>query len=216
MKSCAGIQTPIKHHSGFTLLEVLVALAITSLIMALLMGASYYVMQVRVRLVNEVHQGETEVRNQLWFREVVASIQPAPRESSDTFEGSPTEWRGFVLLPLDGDPHRAAPQVVTMSIEALKSGENALIYRAGDSAITIASWPFSNVRFAYQTSSGQLLEYWKSSEQGVERTPRGIQIKVANNANAQKSEDFSWYARIDADPWMRPPRAPDFLLGAGG
>ncbi|HEY9101396.1 prepilin-type N-terminal cleavage/methylation domain-containing protein [Chitinimonas sp.] len=185
---------------GFTLIEIMVALAITALVMTLLMGASYYILQVRVKLVNEVSEGELHARRQLWLHEIASSMQPLEREAPDGFEGKPEGFHGLAVRSLRGESN-GAPELVNLLLKRNESGEMALHYQAGDADIVLASWPDANAAFSYQNRAGKLLDSWTSAEQATERLPRAVALKVGRRSD-DSALDYYWI-RLDAEPWIK-------------
>lgn len=64
---------------GFTLVEMLVALVVTSLLISILMGMLYYMSRVQDSLQGEVVIREAQLRTKAWFSELVANCLPVEK-----------------------------------------------------------------------------------------------------------------------------------------
>lgn len=200
----------LRKTQGFTLVEMLVALAITSLVMTLLMGAMYYILQVRQKLASEVYDGEVTIRTQAWFRQLVHGVVPLESNVPDTFEGDAKGFRALIVPTLSVDLE-GAPEPVQLRLELGSKGVS-LIYQASGPAFTIATWPATSGHFEYILRSGKALEKWSPLEQMTDHAPRAIALTL----DMPDGEKQYLFARVDAEPWV--PRAkaqPFFMSGTG-
>ena len=86
------------RHSagGFTLVEVMVALVVTSLLVAVLMGALFYMYRVQESLQDELITREKVLRTRAWFEDVLSACLPIKADSglaNVPFSGSTSEIR---------------------------------------------------------------------------------------------------------------------------
>ncbi|MFT4170925.1 MAG: prepilin-type N-terminal cleavage/methylation domain-containing protein [Rhodocyclaceae bacterium] len=197
-------------YGGFTLVEVLVALAITSLLMSLLMGANFYILQIQEKLADEVRTGEQAMRDRLWFRHIVAGLQPMDKDSADAFVGSPEAFRGWVARPLEAGIH-VAPARVELALIKDDDGVVALRYTAHGVQHDLARWPASRARFTYHSRDGKIHDTWTAFSQPVERIPSAIGVVIESS----DGERPRWYARVDAHPWLLTATPPPILRGTG-
>jgi len=191
---------PIK---GFTLIEVLIALLITSLLVSILMGSLYYLSRVQESLRNEIVVREAELRSKAWYSEVLAGCMPAESGSGAGFVGSAREIACDSTSPL-------RPRLVGVSLRvhlALRRGEDGrtqITYREHDSpessAHVIAALGGGDAVFKYVGVSGQEFENWPPKINDPETLPRRIRL-VTSEAPAGESE---WGVTIRADPWLEP------------
>lgn len=194
---------------GFTLIEVLVALAITSMIMALLMGATFYLLQIRVKLTEEVHIGEQSTRQHIWFRQIAGSVQPSTLNDPGRFQGTESGFQSWVLRPLNSDTNNAMERAeLLLSPNSDIDGVN-LVYKSSDNSLLLASWPNANARFTYLTAAGKEETIWNGRFQPDENTPRAIQLTVKSK-DQDSLVDF-WFALVDAEPWLDSKDSPDFI-----
>ncbi|KAF0812335.1 hypothetical protein IGB42_03325 [Andreprevotia sp. IGB-42] len=196
---------------GFTLIEVMVALVMTALVMTLLMGASFYVLQIREKLSAEVNDGERGTRQRLWFRQTIAGLQAVKTESPDHFDGDETGFRALVLRPLSAEL-TSAPELIELRLKKRDEGGTALIYTAGETSVELASWPEGKARFGYFNTEGKVLSIWNSRTQASEHVPSAVEISVQNE-NDTVAMDY-WLASVTVDPWIDDKKPPQFLLDA--
>lgn len=198
-------------QSGFTLIEVMVALVVTSLVMTLLMSATYYVLQIRIKLNDEVRSGELIARQQLWFRQTVGSILPAGDTSPNAFSGDEQKITALVSRPLQARSLNY-PESIALTLKKTETQGVDLIYKSLEFSdapeIKIMSWPDSTARFAFIDELGKEEKAWNSLNQPLLKVPRAISITVENMRDSSQKE--VWFARIDADPWTFKPPPPPF------
>ncbi len=201
-----------RSSRGFTLIEVLVALTITSLVTTVLMGAIYYVLQVRVKLADEVQAGERAIRVAAWYRQIVSSALPLPQESPDVFEGSESGFRALVANPLSVS-RGGAPELVELRLDKVGSDRLSLVYKGAEGELVLDSWQgVSDAGFEYVSVSGATEKLWKPQDHPEDHLPRAIRLNIRTGEQAR-----SLFATISTDPWV--PRAvanPFFTSGPGG
>lgn len=200
----------VRKTLGFTLVEMLVALAITSLVMTLLMGAMYYILQVRQKLASEVYDGEVTIRTQAWFRQLVHGVVPLDSNVSDTFEGDAKGFRALIAPTLSVE-FEGAPEPVQLRLESGSKGIS-LIYQASGPAFTIATWPATSGHFEYILRSGKALEKWSPLEQMTDHAPRAIALTL----DMPDGEKQYLFARVDAEPWVPRATAQPFFMSKTG
>lgn len=199
-----------RKNKGFTLVEMLVALAITSLVMTLLMGAMYYILQVRQKLASEVYDGEVTIRTQAWFRQLVHGIVPLDSNLPDTFEGDAKGFRALIA-PTLSVALEGAPEPVQLRLESGSKGVS-LIYQASGPAFAIATWPANSGHFEYVLRSGKTLDKWSPLEQVTDHAPRAIALTL----EMQDGYKQYLFARVDAEPWVRRATAQPFFMSGTG
>ena len=70
---------------GFTLIEVLIALAITSMVVSVLMSSVFYGVKVQTAIRQELVEREQLLRSKTWFSELLGSCLPADAASGSAF-----------------------------------------------------------------------------------------------------------------------------------
>lgn len=193
---------PRRTAAGFTLVEVLVALVITSLLVSILMGALYYMYRVQDSLRREIVVREDELRSKAWFHEVLAGCLPADSASGAQFVGTARTLSCDSVAPLR--PQLVtAPQRVTIALERGKEGENLVTYReqgnTESDSLVIARLPEGEGRFSYIGVQGKEVEQWPQNQNDPETLPRNIRLVVKT-----KNQEEVWQVSLRADPWLEP------------
>lgn len=179
-------------------MEVLVALAITSLLMTLLMGANYYILRVQETLAREVREGESSMRAQAWYRQLIGGLAPLGESSTDAFEGDQKGFRALTLRPLRADM-MVAPEAMSLSLERDADGRLSLLYRADRIEMQMASWENATGRFVYRTQAGEQLASWSELKQTSERVPTAIELVISREDDEVPTAQ--WFARVESAPW---------------
>lgn len=137
------------REAGFTLVEVLVTLALMAMVAAIVFGSLRPVFEARGRLRPYLDQSEETVLAASWFRQTVQSVIPDYPEAKDRFVASEAVFSGLSASPLLG-----APGTPTGFRWELKYDPNAdvtaLVYAEGEAkSVRIASWRGRRGAFAY-------------------------------------------------------------------
>ncbi|SMC28942.1 prepilin-type N-terminal cleavage/methylation domain-containing protein [Andreprevotia lacus DSM 23236] len=200
------------RQQGFTLIEVMVALVMTALVMTLLMGASFYVLQIREKLSTEVISGEQSTRQQLWYRQIIAGLQPLKAGVQEHFDADETGFRALTLHPLSASAVDA-PTQVELRLQKLDDGVTVLNYTGQDgSKLELARWAEGTASFEYYNLAGKPLSNWTSLTQPDEHVPQAIALKVMSDNNTRQVS--YWLASVSSDPWRDDKTPPSFLIGA--
>ena len=191
----------LSRTRGFTLLEMLVALVITSMLVALITGALFYVLQVREKLGRELVDGTTVFRTQSWFETVVAGCLPITADQEGSFAG---EERGFKALT-QGALRASAlvpPMPVELRLENGGTNELRLEYKeAGGKSIVLARWENAEGHFRYYDALGLAHDDWKVAIGAYENlVPRLVELEVKSPAGKEL-----YLAAVQADGWVERP-----------
>lgn len=165
------------RNQGFTLLELLVVLIITTLTTALLFEGLSFVMHLREQLLNqfdEAHRGQIQ---EYWFRSSTESLVPAYEDIPEAkiFKGERMQFSGLTISSLDAD--QGVP--VEFAWELVRENEvTTLVYRnAQKQGWAVLSWRGSDIgQFNYLASDGQWYEQWPPNSFGTQppQLPRAI------------------------------------------
>lgn len=188
---------------GFTLVEVMVALVITSLLVSILMGLLFYVYRGQDALRGEVVEREFELRTRDWFSETLSACMPAEGMSNNEFIGSPTEISCDSLAPLR--PKRIlAPLRITLTLRRNSNNQNELAYsQQGDTSSTSTSLtllPSGEAKFIYYDTHGEEKIEWPIGKNHPETLPRRVRLVIKQSSETV----FDWLATPRADPWLEP------------
>jgi prepilin-type N-terminal cleavage/methylation domain-containing protein len=186
-------------RKGFTLVEMLVALAITSMLVSVLMSSLFHVFRVQEGLRDETLLRERQLRERAWFREALAACLPEEGENSRYFQGSRTELQcetSNALLP------EKLPMTARIRMVLIQEGDKtSLRYEesGGKTQVTLASWSDVSAEFRFIDAKGEAREQWR---QGAEALPRQIWLLLAPTGWDGASRREAWLATVRADPWL--------------
>jgi prepilin-type N-terminal cleavage/methylation domain-containing protein len=127
--------------AGFTLIEVLVVLALVALITAILLFAFQRVLDIRVRLAAFLEGTDVPTLIAGWFRGSVDGLLPDVKDGGDQFAGTPRRFSGLSVAPIDGIA--GVPTRISWELAFDPDrGRTYLRYQDGDGQpLTVASWP---------------------------------------------------------------------------
>ena len=143
----------VRCTRGFTLLEMLVAIALGSLVLGLLWSALDQVSRVERILSEERWRFEHNALRLAWFQTTVRSLLPRPTESADRFVGDAKTFTALAGQPLAADD--VARERVTWSIVYRgEQGVTQLAYGGQKgAALVVLEWPGERGRFRYLTAA---------------------------------------------------------------
>lgn len=205
----SGLHSSGGNSRGFTLVEVLIALVITSLLISILVSSLYYVFRVQDLLHNEVVEREAALRAKAWFTEVLEACLPAAKTSASAFSGNPQEIRCETLAPLE--PRRIPlPLRITFALRREKDLVTQLTYlEQGQEQArlrTIATWPGGDSHFVFVDAKGRQLDQWPPQQPDIkedsEALPALIKLVFKSSGDANPS---LWLVAPRADGWLPPP-----------
>lgn len=149
---------------GFTLVEVLVVLVITSMVSALLFQVLAQVGRVQSRFGEQLAESQGGAMRAEWFRQVVQGLQPVEADDPQRFDGQPRRWVGLTRTGLQALP--GAPQFVALEIVPAVDGLGGVLRYApvspdGSPGTTLLSWTGRGAaEFVYLDSSGVEYSQW--------------------------------------------------------
>lgn len=196
---------------GFTLVEVLIALVITSLLISILVSSLYYVFRVQDLLRHEVVEREAALRAKAWFTETLETCLPAAKDSASTFTGNAQEIRCETMAALE--PRRIRiPLHITFALRRETAGETKLTYTEQGlepaKSRTIFSWPRGDIHFAFTDAQAKPADHWPPDAPGsleYQALPALIQLVVKDAGNTGASDSPDWIVAPRADGWLPPP-----------
>jgi len=188
----------MKDQRGFTLVEVLIALAVTAAVAGLLLSVGTQAGGVRARLALRSVQAERAELGASWFRNAIEGL--IQTDATETWvQGDPSRVSGLTLAALDGDIGAAA--VMNWSVQPDGIGE-ALVWRsaAGEAWIT-HRWRGKGARFAYLGPDLQWYDTWGASGDPGDPVLSPGRIPPAPSAIRM------WYGEAgDGRVWVATPR----------
>lgn len=166
--------------SGFTLIEVLVVLVITSLITTMLFQALSQMFRIQSSLAAQTLRNTDVALRENWFRLIGQGLYPDARLGPDEFKGEERNLHGLTLFPLNAPP--GAPTPFSLTIEyAGAADRSSVIYKSGDKSMTLASWQGRSGRFWYEDEAGLRYEQWPP--------PLGMSTELPNVVLLQMQDD---------------------------
>lgn len=184
----------IANTLGFTLLEVLVVLVLVALASTTILQGFYFSTNVQSRIKRQLIETQQGALQENWFREVTRNYQPNFTDKVKGFSGSATEIKGVTLTVLYGQT--GIPTETRWTLKQTENG-SALYYQTNALGETlVASWPYTNVRFAFVDGGGQQYSSWPPTDDAAP-LPKGIILSTP-----PVEPGFAWYARISNNEKM--------------
>lgn len=169
---------------GLTLLETLVALAISSLVVAVLAQALGQANRIEQQLSTSPLQFRTVQLRTDWLRLLLESILPLPENERDQFQGDATVMRGLSSQVPLWPESATAPFLLEIVAARGAAGQELTLHTgptpAGSSAgrIVLLSWQAGRGRFSYLTEEGEWVDRWpvQKPSPGRSQLPRAIAV----------------------------------------
>ena len=207
MYPARGLQvakTRIAPSGGFTLVEVLIALAITGMVVSVLMSSVFYGAKVQSGIRQELVDREQLLRGKAWFYEVLSACLPADAASGSAFEGTPQYIVCDTLMPLQGGKIMGS-QRIRISLKGSSGQALQLVYSptAGKGEpFVLSELPFTEGRFSYYAAGGKVSPKWPLQFNDPETLPARIELNVRDSGNEASS--VIWTVSLRATPWLEP------------
>lgn len=197
-------QRTVEAMRGFTLMEILVALAITAMVVSVLMSSVFYGVKVQSAVRHELTQREPALRARFWFTEVLSSCLPAESSSPARFVGVAKEVACDSTHPLQGQAQQSV-QRVRFGLREREGAPTELLYTpatADAAPVALTALPEGAAEFVYFDHQGQEVPKWPISGQELQSLPQRIALRVKPDAG----EKFvlEWPVSLRATPWLEP------------
>ena len=211
---------------GFTLMEMLVVLVITSLAAGLLMQASTQVLGLQARLNAQLDGLRGPALGADWLRQVVQGLQPDYDDGANRFRGSARGFAGLTTNALSGSYGGLEPFAVVLEHDEA-SNTTALRYAPGArpgvvaermsdalpdgaAAPVLMRWPGTAPRLRYWDERGEPHDEWPPAQQGRGRSlPSRITLEGGQ-------EDVPWAVVATHMGPLWPALRPRDVVGAMG
>lgn len=203
--SCRRVQL------GFTLIEVLIALAITAMVVAVLMSSVFYGGKVQSAIRSELVEREQLLRSKAWFVELLSTCLPSDATSTSAFSGTEQQVVCESLMPLRGNALLSSQRIM-LALRSAPQHNLQLLYSAIGSAaapVVIADLPFISGQFSYYGNKGVEVAKWPLQINDPETLPRRVHLTL--RAGVDSAPDAVWVVSLRASPWLEPKAAIPFL-----
>ena len=145
---------------GFTLMELLVVLVITSFVTMMLLQALSQAYGLQRRFAIQLVRGETGAMQLDWFRQVVQGVQPDLADAPGRFRGNAGGFSALATDPL-GAAEGASRLVQLAVVPDAGAGTVQLAMRLGQRELVLASWPgLREATFVYLDAEGRAHDQW--------------------------------------------------------
>ena len=195
------------RQHGFTLLEMVVTLVVVSMLVAMLMQALSHALSLRTRIARVQAEARTDLLQEAWFRETVATAQADLEDAMGNMQGTRTELAYATPMPLVA----TGMSRVRWWLQA-EGGSMALHYTdPGTPDLVIVRGPLQEASFAYMDHEGQWHEQWSPAPDARRRLPRLVRFQ----ARTGKGE-LLWLVPLLAEPIPLDMMRPDQFMDGGG
>lgn len=174
---------PHPGQAGFTLLEVLVVLVITSLITSILFEALAQVYSLRASMGRSMERLEEYVLVENLVRATLISVYPDEDGGKDIFAGEAKEISGLTLTPVAG--RYGVPSKFTFQIgEGPVAGSARLSYLdETGKKFMVAEWPDASASFSYRGPDTGWRDSWPPAQGKPHQLPNVIQLTVTEGGS---------------------------------
>lgn len=169
-----------KYRNGFTLVEMLVVLVITSLIVMILLQALQQVMSLHTRFGSEIDRNRGQAISQEWLSQLLEGLQPEQDGGKYVFKGSASELSGLsTSVPTDqygGLTHFS----LKLNYDS-RQNETVLEYRDdlhSEQPLRLADWDGDSGRFVYQDSKQAAYSNWPPELDHSRQIPALIKLEA--------------------------------------
>jgi len=171
---------------GFTLVEMLVTLAIFATVSTLLWQALAQAARVELQLADSRRWGEREALQRAWVREAIAGLATAPSSDPLKFTGGPTRLEGYATMPPWPLASGLEHLVLELELDPAARSTRLLASAPGRVALALWTWPGTG-RFEYLSADGRWQPRWTANDGALPRAVRlvgppdgGLWVSVAS------------------------------------
>lgn len=191
-----------KFSAGFTLLEILVVLVLTSLITGILLQGLQQVYRLQTHFGAELFHAQREAMQIDWFRSSINGIMPDYADGKNKFKGEPRKMSGQTTAPLNAPAGALVPFLWRMDFDS-RTGGMALYADEGSEVQPILTWPGNEGRFLYVDDEGISREFWPPFSGKPPQVPRMVLLEMGASGQGRKlvsvprGPDVPWPKQID-------------------
>jgi prepilin-type N-terminal cleavage/methylation domain-containing protein len=165
---------------GFTILEMLVVIAISAMLVTMLLQGLQHVMNLHHRFGVELDRNRQVAMRQSWLTQLIEGLHPDFINGSNKFQGSEFELKGISNGVFT--QHLGVPTPFSLKLR-YDSGDNRTILEYTESAqkdtpLTLLSWAGRRGRFTYIDHKQQLHDRWPPELDQNQQIPSGIELET--------------------------------------
>ena len=174
-----------KFSAGFTLLEILVVLVLTSLVTGILLQGLQQVYRLQSHFGAEIFHAQHGAMRIDWFRGSINGIMPDHDDGKMRFKGESRRMSGLTMAPLDAPDGALVPFVWRIDFDS-KIGEMALYAGDGTEAQLVLNWPGNEGRLLYLDGEGNSHEFWPPFSGRLPQVPSMILLEMGAAGKGRK------------------------------
>jgi prepilin-type N-terminal cleavage/methylation domain-containing protein len=200
------------EQTGFTLIEVLVTLALLSMVVAVAFGSLRQVLDARSRLRPYLDQSEQTMLVAGWFRQTVQALIADYETGKDRFAGSADRISGLTAAPLAGPSGTPTAFRWSMRYDA-DTNVTVLEYaeRPADT-IEITRWPGHDAVFTYYDQNQEWQRAWPPAD--PDQAKPALQLPQLVRLGGLAPDLFPTIVAAPRGSPVPRPVPPSFLSGA--
>jgi general secretion pathway protein J len=170
----------MRRAAGFTLIEVLIVVGITSLITGILMQALYQTYNVQERFGVQLVRSQRAAMTEDWFRQAIEGLQPTADDDSNRFVGTAQHLHGMSTAAIS--QRYGMPEALDFTLEYHPDTMTTdLVLHRGDTRISLFDWPGKEGRFIYLDPKGEQHEQWPPELENMDQLPSAILLRLSRD-----------------------------------
>lgn len=195
---------PNHQHTAFTLLEMLVVLVIISMVTTLLMQSLQYVLDLRVRFVQQLDDLQQGALRAYWFRSSTRALLPDFQPSPGITQNRPVKLfkgtsRGFSGLTLAGlEAPSGVPTAFAWRLNTVNGQMQLEYHNEQEQVWPILSWTGLQGRFEYLDTEGEWHDNWPPTfftrDEPIPQLPEAIALH-----GMKRAQPFTWIVRVEGN-----------------
>lgn len=170
----------MKPYQGFTLIEILVVLVLTSLIAGILLEGLQQIYSLERRFGSEIYRNQQESMRVDWFRTSIQGLMPDYSDGKNQFKGEARWMAGQTIAAFDKPDGALVPTRWFIDVDT-QTGQTTLFAGSLASKEAILSWEGSEGRFVYFDNAGERQESWPPLLKKGPQIPSAIILEMGGS-----------------------------------